>query len=128
MDWQHIAAIVTALIGTGGAGAVLGRWLQYRRTREQSVDERAWRLIDELQATVDSLRGRFDTLLSQHSSLITQQTTIQAEAQQAREARIQMQADLDEARREIARLGQLLKEHGIEDERPPGGGATPGGP
>lgn len=102
-DWGQALA---GLLGAGGLGAAITRWLTLRNRREESVDHRFERLIDELQAQLQRAHDAADRLQARVDELT------RAQARDA--ARIaELERVVAEQRREIERLSKL----GQQNER-----------
>ncbi len=74
MDGTAIVALVTTVLGAGGLGAWLHRWLTYRRAVSRDKVKDMQYLIDEQdkriqrhEATEREMRGAIDTLMERHS-------------------------------------------------------------
>lgn len=91
---------IAGLLGAGGLGAAITRWLTLRNKREESVDHRFERLIDELQAQLQRAHDAADRLQARVDELT------RAQAQDA--ARLaELERVVADQRREIGRLAQL---------------------
>lgn len=101
MDLTHFAAIITAFLGVGGGGTMLGRWLSHKERAKGQDTDRYWRLVDEQQERIAGLTTRVDALLTQVANL---QTEVH-----------ELRRDKGALEKEIARLQGLLKAHGIVD-------------
>lgn len=111
MDWEKVALLVTAVLGTTGFVGMAKIWLSYRKfqekseadirqleaaarkadadthkEREQSVDQRYQRLVDEGHGITKNFADQIVSQLSLISSLNTQVATLAHEGQIARES------------------------------------------
>ena len=117
MDIAQIIALVTALVGTGGAGAFLGKWLGHREriqsaemaqelAEQKAETEKYWRLVDGQEARLERMNGRVDSLMATISAQQQQIATLQSEVHELRSVR-------DDLEHENRRLRQLLADNGI---------------
>lgn len=66
MPESTVGSAIAGLIGGTGIGAVAVRWLTLKHKREESVDSRFERLIDELQKQLQHAHKQIDELSRHH--------------------------------------------------------------
>lgn len=133
MTPETITALVVAVLGGGGLGAWLTRWLAFRKSREESVDGRFVVLLDKYEADAAVLRSQVAALMQAQANADARALKAEDAADRLRRqyAKLQqrlrdqkadsdkkiagLERELVDARGETAMLRQLLSEHGITD-------------
>lgn len=108
IDWGRLGELTGSVLGGGAAATIIGRLLGYRKSREESTDERLFRLVDEVQAQLRDEREATDRLRDRLDTQANELATLQAQDQQAQAARARMHEQYEQFRQQAdARVADL---------------------